>query len=263
MAYTNTDYSFWTNPKIRSAGRDAAFLYIAGNGFCNEYLTDGFISDTDIETVAFNAFQRQPKKAVESLVRAGLWDRVPGGYMIHDYLDYNKSKQEIEELRSKKTYAGKKGGRASAQARAEADDTAPAQAPAQARAQAPAQAKTKQYNYNSISNLKDTTLPPLPPNEIVQFGNVYNDITGNDPQFTPEEVDAIQEIIKAGGTTADYRKALEGMRAKRYTVATMASALKWTLGDIEKRNNGYKPTKQLSAGLDEILDGAPIFAEDK
>lgn len=259
MAYTNTDYSFWTNPKVRKAGRDAAFLYIAGNGFCNEYLTDGFISDTDIETVAFNAFQRQPKKAVESLVRAGLWDRVPGGYKIHDYLDYNKSKQEIEELRSKKSYAGKKGGQAraqaSAQARAEADDTAIAETSAQA--------KTKQYNYVSISNLKDTTLPPLPPNEIVQFGNVYNDITGNDPQFTPEEVDAIQEIIKAGGTTADYRKALEGMRAKRYTVTTMASALKWTLGDIEKRNNGYKPTKQLSAGLDEILDGAPIFAEDK
>ena len=239
MAYTNTDYSFWTNPKIRFAGRDAAFLYIAGNGFCNEYLTDGFISDTDIETVAFNAFQRQPKKAVESLVKAGLWDRVSGGYMIHDYLDYNKSKQEIEELRSKKTYAGKKGGQASAQARAQADDTADAQAPAQA--------KTKQYNYVSISNLNNTTLPPLPPNEIVQFGNVYNDITGNDPQFTPEEVDAIQEIIKAGGTTADYRKALEGMRAKRYTVTTMASALKWTLGDIEKRknpilpNNGHKP----------------------
>ena len=255
MAYTNTDYSFWTNPKVRKAGRDAAFLYIAGNGFCNEYLTDGFISDTDIETVAFNAFQRQPKKAVESLVKAGLWDRVPGGYMIHDYLDYNKSKQEIEELRSKKTYAGKKGGQASAQARAQADDTADDTADAQA--------KIKQYNYVSISNLKDTTLPPLPPNEIVQFGNVYNDITGNDPQFTPEEVDAIQEIIKAGGTTADYRKALEGMRAKRYTVTTMASALKWTLGDIEKRNNGYKPTKQLSAGLDEILAGAPIFAEDK
>ena len=121
----------------------------------------------------------------------------------------------------------------------------------------------EQKNRRTEEQIKDTTLPPLPPNEIVQFGNVYNDITGKDPQFTPEEVDAIQEIIKAGGTTADYRKALEGMRAKRYTIATMASALTWTLGDIEKRNNGYKPTKQLSAGLDEILAGAPIFAEDK
>lgn len=104
------------------------------------------------------------------------------------------------------------------------------------------------------------------PNEIIQFGNVYNDITGNDPKFTPEEIDAIQEIVKAGGTTADYRKALEGMRAKRYTIATMASALTWTLGDIEKRKNpvlrgnGHKPKR---SELDDILDGAPIFAEDK
>mgnify|MGYP000983724929 CR=1 FL=1 len=259
MAYTSTDYSFWTNPKIRFAGRDAAFLYIAGNGFCNEYLTDGFISDTDIETVAFNAFQRQPKKAVESLVRAGLWDRVPGGYQIHDYLDYNKSKQEIEELRSKKTAAGRKGGQASAQARAEADDTAIAETSAQA--------KTKQYNYVSISNLKDTTLPPLPPNEIVQFGNVYNDITGNDPQFTPEEVDAIQEIIKAGGTPDDYRNALLAMQEKDYTIGSMKSALNWTLKDLKvrtnpkRRNNGGH--KSLSPELDEILKDAPIFAEDK
>ena len=256
MAYTNTDYSFWTNPKIRSAGRDAAFLYIAGNGFCNEYLTDGFISDTDIETVAFNAFQRQPKKAVESLVKAGLWDRVSGGYMIHDYLDYNKSKQEIEELRSKKTYAGKKGGQASAQARAEADDTAPAQAPAQA--------KTKQYNYVSISNLKDTTTAP--DSEIFKFGYVFQEITGIDPRWHADEVDAVEKIIKAGGTPDDYRNALLAMQEKDYTIGSMKSALNWTLKDLKartnpkRRNNGGH--KSLSPELDEILKDAPIFAED-
>ena len=256
MAYTNTDYSFWTNPKIRSAGRDAAFLYIAGNGFCNEYLTDGFISDTDIETVAFNAFQRQPKKAVESLVKAGLWDRVSGGDMIHDYLDYNKSKQEIEELRSKKTYAGKKGGQASAQARAEADDTAPAQAPAQA--------KTKQYNYVSISNLKDTTTAP--DSEIFKFGYVFQEITGIDPRWHADEVDAVEKIIKAGGTPDDYRNALLAMQEKDYTIGSMKSALNWTLKDLKartnpkRRNNGGH--KSLSPELDEILKDAPIFAED-
>ena len=67
MAYTNTDYGLWTNPKVRAAGRDAAFLYIAGNGFCNEYLTDGFISETDVETVAFNSFNRSPRKAIDAL----------------------------------------------------------------------------------------------------------------------------------------------------------------------------------------------------
>jgi len=254
MAYTNTDYSFWTNPKVRAAGKDAAFLYIAGNGFCNEYLTDGFISDTDIETVAFNAFQRQPKKAVESLVKAGLWDRVSGGYMIHDYLDYNKSKKEIEELRSKKTAAGRKGGIASAQASA------------QAPAQAPAQAKTEQYNYDSISNLKDTTTT-VPPSDFQLFAEVYELVTGSEPKVLNAEIEAVSAIIKAGGTPDDFRSALQGMQDKDYTIANMSSALTWTLKDIDKRKQPARPNrvarKSTSAGLDEILAGAPIFEEDK
>ena len=254
MAYTNTDYSFWTNPKVRAAGKDAAFLYIAGNGFCNEYLTDGFISDTDIETVAFNAFLRSPKKAVESLMVAGLWDRVRGGYKIHDYLDYNKSKKEIEELRSKKTAAGRKGGIASAQASA------------QAPAQAPAQAKTEQYNYDSISNLKDTTTT-VPPSDFQPFAEVYELVTGSEPKVLNAEIEAVSAIIKAGGTPDDFRSALQGMQDKDYTIANMSSALTWTLKDIDKRKQPARPNrvarKSTSAGLDEILDGAPIFAEDK
>jgi len=250
MAYTNTDYSFWTNPKVRAAGKDAAFLYIAGNGFCNEYLTDGFISDTDIETVAFNAFLRSPKKAVESLMVAGLWDRVRGGYKIHDYLDYNKSKKEIEELRSKKTAAGRKGGIASAQASA----------------QAPAQAKTEQYNYDSISNLKDTTTT-VPPSDFQPFAEVYELVTGSEPKVLNAEIEAVSAIIKAGGTPDDFRSALQGMQDKDYTIANMSSALTWTLKDIDKRKQPARPNrvarKSTSASLDEILDGAPIFAEDK
>lgn len=258
MAYTNTDYSFWTNPKVRAAGKDAAFLYIAGNGFCNEYLTDGFISDTDIETVAFNAFLRSPKKAVESLMIAGLWDRVRGGYKIHDYLDYNKSKKEIEELRSKKTAAGRKGGRASAQASA--------QAGAQVSAEAPAQAKTEQYNYVSISNLKDTTTT-VPPSDFQPFAEVYESVTGSEPKVLNAEIEAVSEILKAGGTPDDYRSALRGMQDKDYKIANMSSALTWTLNDINKRKQPARTNKigrkPLSASLDEILDGAPIFAEDK
>ena len=254
MAYTNTDYSFWTNPKVRAAGKDAAFLYIAGNGFCNEYLTDGFISDADIETVAFNAFMRSPKKAVEALMVAGLWDRVRGGYKIHDYLKYNKSKKEIEELRSKKTAAGRKGGQASAQASA------------QAIVEASAQAKIKQYNYDSISNLKDTTTT-VPPSDFQPFAEVYELVTGSEPKVLNAEIEAVGEIIKAGGTPDDFRKALQGMQDKDYTIASMASALTWTLKDIEKRKQPVRPNKverkSTSAGLDEILDGAPIFAEDK
>jgi DnaD/phage-associated family protein len=239
MAYTNTDYSFWTNPKVRAAGKDAAFLYIAGNGFCNEYLTDGFISDTDIETVAFNAFQRQPKKAVESLVRAGLWDRVPGGYKIHDYLDYNKSKQEIEELRSKKSYAGKKGGQASAQARAEADDTAIAETSAQA--------KTKQYNYVSISNLKDTTTTAAAEEKFAEIAKAYEDVIGSLTGFTAEQLkSAINEYEPSWIIDALKEAATANVRKWAYVEAILK---RWK---TDGRNSKRANTKQQTAPVDKF-----------
>ena len=40
-----------------------------------------------------------------------LWWRVEGGYQIHDYLEYNKSKTEIETMNDARRTNGKQGGR--------------------------------------------------------------------------------------------------------------------------------------------------------
>ena len=81
------------------------------------------------------------------------------------------------------------------------------------------------------------------------------------------EIEAVGAIIKAGGTPDDFRSALQGMQDKDYTIANMSSALTWTLKDINKRKQPVRTNKigrkPLSAGLDEILADAPIFAEDK
>jgi len=115
MAYANTEYEFWGNPKVRAAGKDAAIMYIAACGYCNQFLTDGFISHPAIETISFLAFQKQPKKTINLLLEQKLWLEVEGGYLIHDFLKHNKSKAQIEEIRAKNSAAGK----ASAQARSQ------------------------------------------------------------------------------------------------------------------------------------------------
>jgi len=109
MAYTSTEYEFWGNPKVRAAGKDAAILYIAANGYCNQFMTDGFIAATSVDTIASLAFQKQPRKAIEALVINRLWYEVEGGYQVHDYLKHNKSKAQIESLISKRSAAGKAG----------------------------------------------------------------------------------------------------------------------------------------------------------
>jgi len=107
----------------------------------------------------------------------------------------------------------------------------------------------------------------VPPSDFQLFAEVYELVTGSEPKVLNAEIEAVSEILKAGGTPDDFRKALQGMQDKDYTIASMASALTWTLKDVEKRKQPARPNrvgrKQTSAGLDEILDGAPIFAEDK
>jgi hypothetical protein len=53
-----------------------------------------------------------------------LWDEVHGGYQIHDYGQWQRTKAEILEDRAKKVAAGQAGGQASARARAKAGDQA-------------------------------------------------------------------------------------------------------------------------------------------
>ena len=42
----------------------------------------------------------------ELLVDSGLWEEVPGGYRVHDYLDYNPSRDKV--LAERKEWADKK-----------------------------------------------------------------------------------------------------------------------------------------------------------
>jgi hypothetical protein len=44
---------------------------------------------------------RSPSRMAAKLVEVGLWERVPGGYLIHGYHDYNPTKEQVEEERAK------------------------------------------------------------------------------------------------------------------------------------------------------------------
>lgn len=94
------------------AGRDEKLLALSdpawrmwgcGIIYCQDKLTDGFIPDSVIHTFGV----RQPNKlkvAAElcrSLVpgKGPLWHKVDGGYQVHDYLDWNDSREDILKAR--------------------------------------------------------------------------------------------------------------------------------------------------------------------
>lgn len=85
---------------------DAAWrMWAMGLIYCQKNLTDGFIDAFAIAT--FGVRDRNLDRVAEELCkpqvrgRAPLWAKVEGGFEVHDYLQWNDSKEEILAGRSK------------------------------------------------------------------------------------------------------------------------------------------------------------------
>ena len=87
------------HPKVVQAGSDAAVLGIGGIGYAREFMTDGFVPTSDVPGLAPTC--KKPIASAERLVAVGLWNKVEGGYTIHDYHVWNPTKQSIKDQRAK------------------------------------------------------------------------------------------------------------------------------------------------------------------
>lgn len=113
------DDHFDEHPKIASLSDSAFSLWVSSLAYSNRNLTDGFIpSLVGLGKLRFCGGNTVP--TIRELEAAGLWEPCEGGWRIHDYLDFQPSKQEVLEERAKKQAAGQAGGIASAKARAQA-----------------------------------------------------------------------------------------------------------------------------------------------
>src|SRR5262245_29531559 len=99
-----------TNPKVCGLGLASRWLLVELWCYCGQHLTDGYVPD---------AVWRRTGRARDrqSLVDKGFIHPVPGGYQMHDYLEHQRSRAEVEELREKRRKAGAKGGQAKASAK--------------------------------------------------------------------------------------------------------------------------------------------------
>ncbi|MFL4491486.1 hypothetical protein ACJ6WD_09530 [Streptomyces sp. VTCC 41912] len=132
------------HPKVIEAGGEAGWLYICGLAYASRQLTDGVISRRLVPRLTDGS---KPEASASALVRVGLWHEgehdCPNcpqagadSYVIHDYLDHQRSASEVADLRAKRSAAGQRGGKRSGQVRRAASE-------AEANAEASAQAKAK------------------------------------------------------------------------------------------------------------------------
>ena len=135
MAYIQVEASVRTHRKFLKAGPAASWLWLCGVGYCQDGLTDGFIPFEAIDFLGIKGTTARKLKV--TLVAVGLWDEVPGGWRVHDYLKHNKSADTVNAGKKEKRVAGAAGGRASGEARREASASASASAVAEAPLEAP------------------------------------------------------------------------------------------------------------------------------
>lgn len=96
-----------THDKFLTAGPAAAWLWLCGIGYCQDGLTDGFIPASAIDFLGV----KRPLPLVQRLVEVRLWDAVDGGWRVHDYLEHNKSGDEVRTTMRKRREGGHLGGR--------------------------------------------------------------------------------------------------------------------------------------------------------
>lgn len=113
------------HPKIAEVGGMAAWLYVSGLCYASRLLTDGIIP---ARMVARLTDLPDTEALASRLLEANLWHRAqhdckdcPQGlgdvYVIHDYLDHQRSAAEVRDLSEKRAAAGRSGGKASGETR--------------------------------------------------------------------------------------------------------------------------------------------------
>ena len=109
MPFLRVDDSLPDHRKYRRLSDAALGLWVRGSCYANRYLTDGHL-DADFIEVELQSGVRQ--KLAAELVSRGIWEVTDTGYVIHDHLDYNPSREETEAKRAARAAAGRAGGKA-------------------------------------------------------------------------------------------------------------------------------------------------------
>lgn len=98
MPWVKLDDMFADHPKIAEAGPLAGWFYVCGLCYAGRYLTDGFIPKGQVRKLA--DVDNAPALAAR-LVEVGLWEQTDGGYIIHDYSQYNPSAEQVKAQRER------------------------------------------------------------------------------------------------------------------------------------------------------------------
>lgn len=103
VTWVHVDDHLHAHPKFKAAWERepaAVGLYLLALSHSGAYLTNGHV-DTEFVSSWIRSARRR-ERTVGALVGCGLWTVDGDGWEIHDYLDYNESRDHVLERRRRK-----------------------------------------------------------------------------------------------------------------------------------------------------------------
>ncbi len=110
MPWGRVDDTYYDHPKLEElAGTSqwpdrlaAAGLNALAWSWCNRFLTDGKVPRATVAKLAGHLIAAEAAVALaDQMVAVGLWEASAGGYEIHDFLQYNDSREQVLARRAK------------------------------------------------------------------------------------------------------------------------------------------------------------------
>lgn len=93
MSWFKIDDGWWSHPKTLALTNDAVSLWTRSGSWSCQHLTDGFIPDAAMKVLGGTT------KVANELVKVGYWDRVDGGWLFHDWADYQERSEVVKKRR--------------------------------------------------------------------------------------------------------------------------------------------------------------------
>lgn len=86
------DDGFWSHPKTATLSDAAVTLWVRGGSYCCQHLTDGFVKQAALRLLGV-------MEAVGELVDVELWHIVDGGWVYHDWDEYQETSVVVKKRR--------------------------------------------------------------------------------------------------------------------------------------------------------------------
>jgi len=112
--WARVDDNFLIHERTRGLSAAAVAMYVGGLSYAGRMLTDGLLPANMPDMVCACWRVPTPRRAVAELEEHGLWIQEGDGWRVHDFLQYNKSREEVLADREK---WGALGGKVKEQAR--------------------------------------------------------------------------------------------------------------------------------------------------